>query len=359
MFDYRSEESFGNFVDIINGSIEGNCTVDDKLISKSKRNKLYNLWITNGIICSIKKKFTISSGKKTCSKDNKLGSEDLYKIYKDYRFELRIIIRAAKKEFYHRKFENVKGDMKKTWKLINELRGNNKDKVSTSFVIDGKLVLDHCEISNEFNLFFSSIARKINSKVYSSTLMNSTNEITTHGHRKYFERSVCNGMFFNTCTAYEISEIVKELENGKASDIPIIVIKKCSTIITEHICGFMNNFIEIGIFPDILTPIFKKGDSRFLDNYRPVSTLPIFCKIYEKLIFKIVHSFLSTNNIIYENQFGFRKNHSTSHAVNFAVNKVLWQLENKNHIIGIFIDLSKAFDTISHDKLLDKLKTMA
>ena len=81
-------------------------------------------------------------------------------------------------------------------------------------------------------------------------------------------------------------------------------------------------------------------DSRFLDNYRPVSTLPIFGKIYEKLIFKRVHSFLSANNIIYENQFGFRKNHSTSHAVNFAVNKVLWELENKNHIIGIFIDLS-------------------
>ena len=180
-------------------------------------------------------------------------------------------------------------------------------------MIDGKLVLDHREISNEFNLFFSSIciARKMNSKVYSSTLMNSTNEITTHGHRKYFERSVCNSMFFNTCTAYEISEIVKELENGKASDIPIIVIKKCYTIITEHICGFMNNFIEIGIFPDILkrgciTPIFKKGDSRFLDNYRPVSTLPIFGKIYEKLIFKRVH-ILSANNIIYENQFGFRK----------------------------------------------------
>ena len=71
-------------------------------------------------------------------------------------------------------------------------------------MIDAKLVLDHREISNEFNLFFS-IARKINSKVYSSTLMNSTNEITTHGHRKYFERSLCNNMFFNSCTAYEIS----------------------------------------------------------------------------------------------------------------------------------------------------------
>ena len=86
-----------------------------------------------------------------------------------------------------------------------------------------------------------------------------------------------------------------------------------------------------------------------------MSTLPIFGKIYERLIFKRVHSFLSAKNIIYENQFGFRKNHSTSHAVNFAVNKVFWELENKNHIIGIFIDLSKAFDTFSDDKLLDKL----
>ena len=200
----------------------------------------------------------------------------------------------------------------------------------------------------------------MNTKVYSSTLITSTNEITPQSHRKYFGKSICNSMFLNSCTEYEISEIIKDLENGKASDIPIIVIKKCSTLITKHTCGFINNFMECGTFPEILkkgciTPIFKKGDSRFLDNYRPVSTLPIFGKIYEKLIFKRLHSFLSANNIIYENQFGFRKNHSTSHAVNFSVNKILGELENKKHIIGIFIDLSKAFDTISHDKLIDKL----
>ena len=98
----------------------------------------------------------------------------------------------------------------------------------------------------------------MNSKVYSSTLRNSTNEITTHCHIEYFEKYVyiivC---FFNSCTAYEISGIIKEvgtrkLENGKASDIPIIVIKKCYTLIAEYICGFMNNFIEIGIFPEVL-----------------------------------------------------------------------------------------------------------
>ena len=85
--------------------------------------------------------------------------------------------------------------------------------------------------------------------------------------------------------------------------------------------------MDIGIFLDVLkrgciTPIFKKDDSRYLDNYRPVSTLPIFSKIYEKLLFNRLYSFFAATNIIYNNQFGFRRNHSTSHAVNYAVHRI-------------------------------------
>ena len=83
----------------------------------------------------------------------------------------------------------------------------------------------------------------------------------------------------------------------------------------------------------LITPIFKKGDPRQFNSYRPVSTLPIFGKILEK--------------VISENQFGFRKMHSTSHAINYSVNNILSEIENKNHVIGIFIDLSKAFDTLN------------
>ena len=69
-----------------------------------------------------------------------------------------------------------------------------------------------------------------------------------------------------------------------------------------------------------------------------------------------LYSFLSSKNIIFRNQFGFRKKHSTSHAVNYSVDKVITEIEKKKHVIGIFIDLSKAFDTIEHDILLDKLE---
>ena len=109
--------------------------------------------------------------------------------------------------------------------------------------------------------------------------------------------------------------------------------------------------MEIGIFSDALkrgciSPIFKKIDSRYLDNYRPVSTLPILSKIYEKLLYNRLYSFFAANNIIYNKQFRFRRNHSTSHAVNYAVHRILSEIENRNHFIGIFIDLSKAFDCI-------------
>ena len=118
--------------------------------------------------------------------------------------------------------------------------------------------------------------------------------------------------------------------------------------------------MESGTFPKILkvgkiTPIFKKGDAQQFDNYRPISMLPIFGKIFEKLIYSRLYNFLISKNVIYDKQFGFRKNHSTSHAVNYSVNKILNELEKKNHVIGIFIDLSKAFDTIDHEKLLVKL----
>ena len=115
------------------------------------------------------------------------------------------------------------------------------------------------------------------------------------------------------------------------------------------------------MFPKVLklrsiTPVFKKGDSRFFDNYRPVSTLPIFGKIFEKVIYNRLYDFLSSMNVIYDQQFGFRKKHSTCHAINFSVNRVLNEIENKNHVLGIFIDLSKAFDTLEHSKLLIKLQ---
>ena len=118
--------------------------------------------------------------------------------------------------------------------------------------------------------------------------------------------------------------------------------------------------MRLGIFPDTLktglvSPIYKKGDPQLLDNYRPISTLPIFSKIFEKFIYTRIYDFLVAKNVLYEKQFGFRRNHSTSHAINYSIKYIADKIEQKKHVIGIFLDLSKAFDTICHEKLLVKL----
>ena len=177
----------------------------------------------------------------------------------------------------------------------------------------------------------------------------------------YLTKSVDSSIFLSECTCEEINEIIKELSTSKSSDIPIIILKRCSSFISHVLTKFLNEFMKAGTFPDILklgviTPVYKKGNPQLFDNYRPVSTIPIFSKIFEKIIYKRLYDFLTAKDVLYEKQFGFRKNHSTCHAINYSVKYLSDKIEQKKHVIGIFIDLSKAFDTICHQKLLVKLE---
>ena len=177
----------------------------------------------------------------------------------------------------------------------------------------------------------------------------------------YLGNRVCSSMFLQQCSSEEISNIINEFENEKASDISARVLKRVKDQISGHISGFINNFMKLGTFPKILkigkvSPIFKNGGSQLFDNYRPISVLPIFGKIFENVLYNRLYCFFMLKNVIYNKQFGFQKNHSTSHAINYSVNKIISELQQRNHIIGIFIDLSKAFDTLDHSKLIIKLE---
>ena len=115
-----------------------------------------------------------------------------------------------------------------------------------------------------------------------------------------------------------------------------------------------------GDFPDPLKiakviPIYKGDDEQMVQNYRPISILPFFSKIYEKIIYNHIINFLTINCILYDKQFGFRKRHATNHAIITLVDKVTRALDTGKVVVGVYLEIRKAFDTVPHTPLLDKL----
>ena len=350
-------EDFANFMSTFHTALDKACKLAKPKISK--RTYKQNPWISTSIINSINKKHELrNEWNKTVNRKRPHGNLELYETFSKYRRNLKKIIKWAKSNYYHKQFEKTSGDMQRTWQLINSIRGKSKHSLKPSFIIDNERVIDRRIIANKFNQYFVSISTNMNNQAASSYGMIPLAELPPF--ETFLSKSCSDSIYFEDCSAYEIEGIISNLENGKASDIPIKVVKWSSKIIAPILEQHFNNCMKHGIFPNDLkvgniTPIYKKGNEEHLENYRPVSTLPIFSKIFEKLIYSRLYKFLVSKNIIHECQFGFRKGHSTSHALNYSVEEINKELNYGKHVLGIFIDLSKAFDTIHHKKLLFKL----
>ena len=278
--------------------------------------------------------------------------------YKAYKNKLTSILRNCEKNYYINLLEQEKNNVKGTWKILNTIirKGKRSSNYPDSFTHNGATVKNKKDIANGFNDFFvkvgPNLAKCIKKPEGSSDIAD------------YLGSYNRNTMFLNGVEEREITEIVKNCKNKKSTgndNIDMSIIKHVISHIVKPLTHICNISFRNGAFPDQMKvakviPIFKGNDKQIFTNYRPISLLPQFSKILEKLFNVRLDNFIERHSILSNSQYGFRPNMSTSLALLELTEEITSALDKKKSTIGVFIDLKKAFDTIDHTLLLEKLR---
>jgi exonuclease III len=291
---------------------------------KEVKNKvLNNKWITQGIRISCKRKRVLL----LLSRHYEDLNLKLY--YKLYGKVLSQVIIAAKKLYYNRIISKSNNKMKSTWEIINEVKGRiKKDKCINAIFVDNKTIKNQNKIANVFNKFFLSIADSI---IQNKNTFSNQNSPTSLDYLKNSFGRPFTRMKWQYASTQEISRIIKSLKTKNSSgydEISNRIIKISLPFIISPLTYICNAILCAGVFPDrlkfaVIKPLFKKGETQNVANYRPISLLTSFSKIIEKLMYARLIKHIETNNILANEQFGFRSHSSTEQAAFSLIDSIL------------------------------------
>ena len=264
-------------------------------------------------------------------------------------------IKKSKKKCYSEFFEINKMNIKKIWSGIREIINiwNNISPKITQLNINGKIINNPNDVANQLNNFFVKLGPLTESSIPRSENISPLKFLKQRNQLD----------FLLTHVSHEVLEIITGLGNKSTgpTSIPVKLLKLIPDLIIVPLCKLINLSFISGSFPDPLRivkviPIHKNGSTQDRNTYRPISLLWIFDKIMEKIMHKRLYKFLEDNNILYNKQFGFRKNNATMDALIKITEKIKEFIDKGKYGCGIFIDLRKAFDTVNHDILLLKME---
>ena len=305
-------------------------------------------WITHGLKVSIQLK------NKLYRKWIKTKSTYYHAKFKLYRNKINHLLKISKKKYYNEYFIKNSKDSKKVWKGIKEIVKSKPQQFKCTKIMNGNQeISDPKLIANIFNNYFSNVGKNFADSM--PTVQNTPTE--------YLGIPIRNSFFISPTTRGEIEQEISKFKSSKAVgpfSIPIFVLKMVKSVISEPLEYLINMSFSNGIVPNDfkianVIPIYKKGSLSCTCNYRPISLLSIFDKLLEKLMYKRLLNFLNKNIVLFERQFGFRTMYSTEYAILSIVDKVQKAIDNRNYACGIFLDFNKAFDTVNHEILIQKL----
>ena len=231
--------------------------------------------------------------------------------------------------------------------MVNIKKNSNR---TSQLNVGGKIIDDDKEIATNFNNFFVNVGPNTE-----ETIPNVPNiSLSNRNQMKFVIAQVSNE---------EILDIINSLGNKSTGpySIPLKLLSLIPDLIILPLAYIINMSFLTGVHPNLLKivkviPIHKGGSTQEVNNYRPISLLSIFDKIIEKLMHKRLYNFLLEHSTLYQNQFGFRKNNSTVFALAQITEMIKVSIDNRKFGCGIFVDLRKAFDTVNHEILLNKLE---
>lgn len=299
-------------------------------------------WVSRGIrVCSQKQRYLLWKYRRDPSICNKIT-------FKNYSCRFRKIIKLTQKAQNNHFINTSSNKSKASWQVIN-----NKYRITepiTEIRLENKTITDPTEIANTFNDYFIDQTQK-----------NMTTKLDTKNLTNY-----PNSMFMHPVLPQDIFRAIQSLKNKNSTGydgISTKVVKFVSVDIASHLSHILNTCISSGIFPNslktvIVKPLFKKNDKKDLVNYRPIALIPIFSKVMEKVIYDSINNFLSKYDILCTEQKGFRKNKGINMAVYDLLNIIMQNVDKKIPVCAIFTDMSRAFDCVDHETLLNKLNAI-
>lgn len=338
--------AYKEFVDVIGWAIDENCPL--VRVDKNKSSKC-NRWITTELISQNRKvRDLFWLFKQT-------NDQAIYNLYRQERSEYKKNL-ADNKRKYHSDIVNKSDNRTKAvWKIVNKQLGRKKSvHAGLSLLYGNKHYSEPLEVARLFAGYFARINNDaIETKFGSGPLQ----PCTTVGIR------AANSLYFNYTDSAEMRGIISSIKNKQTTgidNIPARVLKTLKEAIAGPLAHIANLMIDTGKFPTdlktgLIVPVYKKSDRCSVDNYRPIMLLNTISKIFERLIYIRIVDFLDRYALLTNCQHGFRADRSTESAACVFLESVYKQMDQGNHVAGLFFDLSRAFDCLNIEYLLDKL----